>query len=179
MSIPGGLIRYAKRDDTTYQVIGRLSQLYRVDVKDVCDFLIEALGRRDFLMQPPRSLPVELRQQLTSALIYAFPFDFYLFPGTSTVGGSDPRFRTFCERAFELRLKEAGLIMMASSGKSARRVGGEMMGAIVYQGTLTLYRQLSDAIAVFESLPPESGVDESSVYERAAGDEEADAPFDI
>lgn len=179
VSIPGGVFRYAKRGDTTYQLICRISQLYRVDVKDVIAFLIEALRSHDFLAQQPRSLPGALRQQLTSALVYAFPFDFYLFQGTSLGGGSDSRFRTFCERAFELRTEHAGVIMMASSAKIARRISGEMIGALVYRGNLTLYRKLSDAIAVFESLPPEEVIEDDPTQEREPDNEEADSLLDL
>jgi len=154
VSIPGGVFRYML-SDTTHQLIARLSRLYHVRAKEINEFVMEAVGRRDILSVTPHSLPAVIRQQLSIALIYAFPYDYYLFESTAIVAGNDMRFRAFCEKAFELRSKEAGIIMTASSGKAARRVSGDMMGAILYHGNLTLYERLSDAIVVFESLPPE------------------------
>ncbi|WP_425065264.1 hypothetical protein [Reyranella sp.] len=153
-SIPGGLLRYV-RHDTTHQLVARLSRLYRVDQKEITDFVAQGVGRRDILNVPPRSLPAQVRQQVAILLNYAFPVDFYLFESTSIGVNTDRRFQLFCERAFELRSSHAGIIMLASTGKVARRVSSDMMGALVYRGSVTLYKRLADAIMVFESLPPE------------------------
>lgn len=168
-SIPGGLLRYT-RQDTTYQLIARLSRLYRVDAKEICEFIMLGVGRRDILNVHPRSLPGQIRQQMSILLNLAFPFDFYLLESTSIGAGPDRRFQAFCEKVFELRSKQAGIIMMASSGKTARRVSGEMMGALVYRGNVTLYQRLADAITVFDSLPPETSPSSS-------GDPSADDQF--
>src|SRR6478736_1783917 len=40
VSVPGGLLRYALRD-TGHQLIARLSRLYRVDAKEINEFMIE------------------------------------------------------------------------------------------------------------------------------------------
>lgn len=154
VSMPaGGLWRYA-RHDTTRQLISRLSLVYSVDPKAVVDFVAGALERDDFLDIPTRMLPVALRHQISMILTYAFPCDFYLFSNAS-VGGGDQKFQAVCQKAFELRSRQAGIIMTTNSGRSARRLDPDMMGALVHQGQLTLYRKLSDAITVFESLPPE------------------------
>ena len=154
VSVPGGgLLRYS-RHDTTRQLISRLSLVYDVDPKEIVEFVTSALERSDLLDIPTRQVPVALRQQVSTALTYAFPCDFYLFSSAS-VGGGEQRFQAFCQRAFELRSRHAGIIMTTNSGKSARRFGNDMLGALVHQGQLTLYRRLSDAITVFESLPPE------------------------
>lgn len=154
-SIPGGLLRYA-RQGTIHELVARLSRLYRADSKDISDFIALGLGRRDILHTTPNALPGPVRQQLGILLNYAFPVDFYLFDGPPTGTSNDKRFRSFCERALELRSKEAGIIMLANNGKIARRMEGDMMGALVYRGNVTLYGQLADAITVFETLPPES-----------------------
>lgn len=154
VSMPaGGLWRYA-RHDTTRQLISRLSLVYSVDPKEVVDFVVGALERNDFMDIQTRLLPVALRHQISMILTYAFPCDFYLFSNAS-VGGGDQKFQIVCQRAFELRSRRAGIIMTTNSAKSARRLDTDMMGALVHQGQLTLYRKLSDAITVFESLPPE------------------------
>lgn len=158
-SIPGGLLRYV-RQDTTSQLIAQLSRLYSVDPKEVSEFIEYGVGQKNILTVPPRSLPAQVRQQIGILLNYAFPFDYYLFETTTIGAGTDRRFQAVCEQAFELRAKRAGIIMLASTGKVARRVEGAMMGALVYRGSLTLYKTLADAVMVFESLPAESPVGE-------------------
>lgn len=172
VSVPGGLLRYS-RYDTTRQLIARLSEVYSVDPKQIADFMTEALERRDILDTPTRMLPVTLRQQVSTVLTYAFPCDFYVFNNASTGARGDERFQAFCQRAFDQRSKQAGIIMLTNSGKAARRFGNEMMGALVHQRHLTVYRKLSDAIAVFESLPPEESVTEEELKsERSIPGEE-------
>ncbi len=172
VSIPGGLLRYS-RHETMRQLISRLSEVYSVDPKQIADFTIAALKRRDFMDTPTRMLPVTLRQQASRVLTYAFPCDFYVFNNVSTGVGGDERFQAFCQRAFDLRSKQAGIVMLSNSGKAARKFGDEMMGALVHQRRLTIYRKLSDAIAVFESLPPEESVAEEELNaERPTPEEE-------
>lgn len=155
LSVPRGLLRYGGLD-TPRQLISRLSRLYQMDAKEVTDFVAAGLGRSDILDLPPRATPGQFKQRLNMILTLAFPFDFYLFhspPGA----GSDRRFEAFCEKAIDLRSRESGIIVRASSSKIARRMNSDMMGALVYQGSLTLYRRLADAIAVFDCLPAEEG----------------------
>ena len=170
-SVPGGLLRYS-RHESMRQLITRLSQVYRVDPKEVAAFMAKALDRQDLLDTPTRLLPVVIKQQVSKALTYAFPCDFYVMNNAS-IGIGDDRFQTFCQRAFDLRSKQAGVIMLSNSGKSARKFGDEMMGALVHQRRLTLYKRLSDAIAVFESLPAEETADEEELYaDRTMPEEE-------
>jgi capsular polysaccharide transport system ATP-binding protein len=172
VSIPGGLLRYS-RHETMRQLISRLSEIYSVDPRQIADVMTGALDRRDILDTPTRMLPVTLRQQISRALTYAFPCDFYVFNNPSIGVGGDERFQAFCKRAFDLRCSQAGVVMLSNSGKAVRRFGDEMMGALVHQRRLTVYKNLSDAIAVFESLPPEESVEEEEFNaERPAPEEE-------
>lgn len=166
-SIPGGLLKYA-REDKIHQLIARMSRLYSVDAREVSEFLALGLGQRDFLGAAIQSLPGPIRQQLGILLNYAFPVDFYLFDNAVIGNNFDRRFRSFCEKALELRSARAGIIMLAANSKVARRIDREMMGAVVYRGTVTLYKRLEDAIMVSESLPPESPPFPDAPLERAA-----------
>jgi capsular polysaccharide transport system ATP-binding protein len=153
VSVPGGLLRYAMRD-TTRQLILRLARLYRVDPKEVVEFIRQAFGSSDILDVPANTLPGRLRQQLNAVLTYAFPCDFYLL-GSSGIGIGEAKFQAFCEQALALRCRQSGVIISTSVGK-AQRLDRTMMGAVVYRGHLTLYERLPDAITVFECLPAES-----------------------
>ncbi|MCW5737417.1 MAG: hypothetical protein KIS73_25050 [Enhydrobacter sp.] len=172
VSVPYGLLRYANRN-TTRQLIQRLSHLYRTNVDDVTAFTTEGMGRSDVLDVSPRSLPRRMRQQLNVILVYAFPCDFYLFSNIPGAPG-EPKIQAFYDRALELRSQQAGIIFRTGSGRAARRLDPTMMGAVVHNGKFTLYRRLGDAIAVFESLPPEETYEltESPAEDQESFDDE-------
>ena len=50
------------------------------------------------------------------------------------------------------------MIVAVSSTRAAATFDTSMSGAILYRGKLTLYRYLSDAMVVFDSLPPEEAL---------------------
>jgi capsular polysaccharide transport system ATP-binding protein len=174
VSMPGGLLRYAQ--DNLQQLIGRLSELYRVDPRDVTEFIAHGLERNDIFDVSPRRLPQLMWRQLGTLLIYAFPCDYYLFVNSAVPPG-EGRFQTICRQAYEARSKQAGIIIKTNSSKVARRLGEDMMGALVYKGTVTLYRSIMDAAAVFDGLPPEAHEDPLDLQ----GEQQADAEgeFDL
>lgn len=155
-SLPSGYLRFAGFG-TARALIDRLSMLYNADPREVAEFVEVGLQSRQVLDVPVRRLPAAVRKQLNFILIYAVPCDMYLFDG-NIVGGGNPAFRTFCQRAFNLRRKEAGMIVTVNSSHAASILDKSMAGAILYRAQLTLYEHLSDAMAVFDSLPPEEAI---------------------
>lgn len=156
LSPPGGYLRYA-RFGTLRHLVQRLSQFYRADPRDIIEFTISAMRRHDILDIPVNQLPHSIRHQLNMALIYAIPCDFHLFNG-SIDGGRAGEFRAFCRQAFALRSKQAGTIVTASSSKLAAELGEGATVGVLFRSKLTLYEHWEDAIAVFDSLPPEPAV---------------------
>lgn len=156
VSPPGGYLRYA-RSGTLRHLVQRLSQFYGADPHDIIEFTTSAMRRDDILDIPVSQLPNTIRQQLNMALIYAIPCDFYLFNGTID-GGRASEFRAFCRQAFALRSKQAGTIVTASSSRLAAELGAGATVGVLFRGKLTLYEHCEDAIAVFDSLPPEPAV---------------------
>lgn len=153
LSVPRGFLRYAGRG-TARQLIERLSPLYNVHPREVAEFIEAGLQDRRVLDTPTGQLPSGLKQQLNLALTYAIPCDFYLFNG-AIQAGRDAAFQAFCQSAFSLRSREAGIIIALKSGRSVPSLDRDSMGAILYKGKLTVYESLSDAKAVFDALPPE------------------------
>ena len=147
-----GFLKYGF--DSLYQLVSRLSRLYQVDPKDVREFVEEGVQRRDLFHVKPQFIPLQLQKQLNVLLVYAFPFDYYLFGNPPSLGG-EGRFEVFCQRAYELRCRQAGIIVIANSTKNVRGLGEGVMGAVLYRGDLTLYEKFADAASVFNSLPPE------------------------
>ena len=175
ISVPGGFLRYS-RFSTPRQLILRLSQLYDADPRDIVKFTIGAMQRHDMMDIPVRQLPASIRQQFNMALTYAVPCDFYLFNG-AIEAGRNREFRAFCRQAFAMRSKQAGTIVTTSSGRvAAAKVGEGAMGGVLFRSKFTLYKRLEDAIAVFDSLPPEEAapVPFQTLVEQEPAQEEDD-----
>ncbi len=155
-SLPSGYLRFAGFG-TVRTLIDRLSILYNADPRELAEFVETGLQNRQALDVPVRRLPAVLRRQLNFVLLYAVPCEIYLFDG-GIVGGGNEEFRAFCQKAFETRRREAGMIVAVSSTRAAATFDKSMGGAILYRAKLTLYRHLSDAMMVFDSLPPEEAL---------------------
>lgn len=169
-SLPSGYLRFAGFG-TARALIDRLSILYNADPREIAEFVETGLQSRQVLDVPLRRLPPMLRRQLNFVLIYAVPCDMYLFDG-NIVGGGSPAFRAFCQRAFNLRRKEAGMIVAVNSSHAASTLDKSMTGAILYRAKLTLYEHLSDAMAVFDSLPPEEAIPNQALASEPTQPEE-------
>ena len=170
ISLPRGYLRFAGFG-TARALIERLSTMYDVDSHEIVDFVEAGLQTRHALDVPVRRLPAVLRRQLNVVLTYAIPFDVYLFDG-SVIGGGNPAFRAFCQRAFDLRRKEAGVIVALGSSRAAAALDRSMSGAILYRSRLTLFDHISDAMAVFDSLPPEEAIPTQDILPEAALEDE-------
>jgi hypothetical protein len=71
-----------------------------------------------------------------------------------------------------MRRREAGMIFAVSSTRAVSAFDKSMSGAILYRGELTLYRHLSDAMMVFDSLPPEEAVPTQALESEPTDPEE-------
>jgi capsular polysaccharide transport system ATP-binding protein len=171
VSVPRGLLRYALYD-TPYKLIERMCEIYRADPGDIANFTSHFMQMDDLMNVPVSKMPGWLKSQLNITLTYAFPCDFYLFDG-SVEAGRKREFRDACRRAFELRSRQAGTVVVTNTTSAARSFGSSSIGGVLFRRKLTLYERLEDAIAVFENLPDESEVSSGS-QERAADYEVAD-----
>ena len=171
-SPPNGYLRFAGFG-TARALIDRLSALYDADPREIAEFVEIALKSRQVLDVPIRQFPPLLRRQLNFALMYAFPCDMYLFDGN--IGGvGDPVFRAFCQTAFNLRRKEAGMIVALNSSSAASILDKSMTGAILHRAKFTLYERLSDAMAVFDTLPPEEAIPNPALASESTQSEQED-----
>lgn len=155
-SIPGGYIRFAGFG-TVRALIERLSVLYSADPREVREFIEIAMQSRQVLDVPVRQLPPAVKRQLNFALIYAVPCEMYLFDG-GVAGVGDPAFRALCQAAFNVRRKQAGTILALNSSAAGLGLDSSTVGAILHRGKLTLYEHMWDALAVFDTLPPEEAI---------------------
>jgi capsular polysaccharide transport system ATP-binding protein len=152
---PGpGLVR-ALAVKTPRLIAAQLARVYRMDAEDVVKFAAEFAGMDGAMDVSIASLPNPLRQRFGYALIYAIPFDFYLFDGR--IGPQKGDFANACRAAFDARCKEAGVILMTSVTRTAERFDGA--AGILHDGKIEFFRSVREAISVFRTLePPDSGL---------------------
>jgi ABC-type polysaccharide/polyol phosphate transport system ATPase subunit len=172
ISVPGGFLRHAKTGNVR-QLIEVLSEVYNADPRDIGEFIENGLRSRRVLDVPVPRLPNLLRRQMNLALSYALPCDFYMFDG-AVESGTDPAFRTFCQQAFAARRKTAGTIVATRTTSMASTFDANSVGAVLYQRKITLYERLTDAIAVFDSLPPEEAIPKEALVDPDSQEEEED-----
>jgi len=168
LSIPGGFLHLAK-GRTARNLIDFLAPLYRFEPADVMGFVEACVGYPRLLDTPIKQLPSVLKRELNIALIYAIPCDYYIFDGSPDSGRTE--MRTLTRRALRARSEQAGVIIATGSSRTARILGPEANGAILYHGNLTIYRQVEDALAVFESLEPEEPIPREALEEDNAGED--------
>ena len=84
--------------------------------------------------------PVEV--QLSSLVSMAVSFDTYLVDEISAVG--DAAFRAKSNHVFNVRMKNAGAVVVSHSMQSLREIC--QAGAVLENGQLTYYHDLEDAV---------------------------------
>jgi len=157
VSSTSSLLRYVDVETTVEQLVRRLSPIYHADSDEMCRFVERFAGLDHAMTFPVYELTHLMRQRLHFALFYGFDCDFYLFDGnfeTNIVG-----IRDSCRLAFEQRSKDAGMILATPQPRWAAQFGG--IGGILHNGHLVFYPSVSEAIKVFEQLPPASVVPDS------------------
>ena len=168
---PGLDLARALPAKTPRLIAAQLARVYRMGVEDVVKFTTEFAGMDGAMDVPITSLPNSLRQRFGYALIYAIPFDFYLFDGR--IGPQKGEFAKACRSAFDARLREAGVILMTSVPRIAERFDGTV--GILHDGKLEFFRSVREAISVFGTLErPDStlSLGEPADIDRDDDDEE-------
>jgi capsular polysaccharide transport system ATP-binding protein len=145
-----GLLRIGTAKLTPRQIAIRLGQLYHVAANDIVDFAADFANIGKVMDFPLGALPKAVQQRFNYALVYAIPFDFYLFD--DWIGGRKDDFAARCRQAFDERCKDAGMILTTSAPRVAMRF--DAAGGVLHQGKLTLFARVEDAIDKFNSLPP-------------------------
>jgi capsular polysaccharide transport system ATP-binding protein len=146
---PGPSLARALSAKTPRHVAAQLARLYRVAADDVVNFAVEFAGMNGAMDVPITSLPNSMRRRFGYALIYAIPFDLYLFDGS--IGPQRGRFARACRQAFDARCKQAGMILLTSTPKVAERFDGT--GGILHNGRIEFFPTVSEAASMFSALP--------------------------
>ena len=163
-----GLMRARGAALTPRQLALRLARLYHVNADEIIRFVGQFAEMEELVDMPVNMLPKSIRQRLNYALAYAIPFDFYLFDGA--IGGRKGEFGERCQTAFEMRSREAGVILTTSSPKLAERFDG--LAGILHQGRVHFFPTVEQALSVFKSLPPPEADIKQYSADAAADDEQ-------
>ena len=119
-----------------------VSRIYNADIKEVSSYVEEFAELGEYMDMPVKTYSSGMRSKLAFGLSMAIGFDFYLIDEAYSVG--DATFRAKAEAALKQRTKDSTLIFVSHSIASVRH--NCVCGAVLYQGQLTYYPQLEDAI---------------------------------
>jgi capsular polysaccharide transport system ATP-binding protein len=97
---------------------------------------------------PVKGYSSGMRSRFSFAVSMAFDFDIYLTDEITSVG--DARFKQKCIEVFNEKRERASLIMVTHSMDTLRKQCD--MGAVLHDGSLTLYDNLEEAIARYQTL---------------------------
>lgn len=119
-----------------------VSRIYNADIKEVSSYVEAFAELGEYMDMPVKTYSSGMRSKLAFGLSMAIGFDFYLIDEAYSVG--DATFRVKAEAALKQRTKNSTLIFVSHSMASVRH--NCVCGAVLYQGQLTYYPQLEDAI---------------------------------
>lgn len=134
---------------TARQFAMRAARFYHCNPAEVIQFIAGFTQLGELLDVPMRWLPVSARQSIQYAARYAIPFDCYVFDGS--IGGKAPNIQKACRAAYDLRSRDAAMIVATRQVSVARTFGGT--GGIIHRGRLALFATVEEAIAAYETLP--------------------------
>lgn len=97
---------------------------------------------------PVKGYSSGMRSRFSFAVSMAFDFDIYLTDELTAVG--DARFKQKCINVFNEKRQTASLIMVSHSMDTVRKQCD--MGAVLHEGSLQLYDDLEEAIALYQTL---------------------------
>jgi capsular polysaccharide transport system ATP-binding protein len=119
-----------------------LARLYGVDEREAAAYVEEFAELGAYFRMPVGTYSSGMRGRLAFGACLAIQFDIYLIDEVTSVG--DARFRVKCLDAFRERMDRADVIMVTHDYETMRAYCD--IGAVLRDGTLTLYDDLEAAI---------------------------------
>ena len=161
LSFPGGFLRGFRPAHTGRHNIEFAAKIYDADPREVVEFVRHVSGLGNKIDMHMRLMTPQDRARLSYTLMYALPFDTYLFD--NSIGAIDPEFRARCEAMFAARMATAGAIVATAQTRIARQHCD--CAYVIRNKGLTFYEDVPEAISVFEG--------DVAAAASVAGDEEA------
>ncbi len=122
-----------------------IARIHGVPVKPFVEFARNFSELGHYFEMPMKSYSSGMRARFAFAVSLAADFDCYLVDEVTAVG--DKRFKDRYREAFAERKERANIIMVSHNPSTIRRDCD--MGAVLHQGSLTLYDDVEEAIAEY------------------------------
>lgn len=123
-------------------------RIYGVDIRKVARFVEDFAEIGRYMDMPLRTYSSGMRARLAFGLSMAMDFDFYLIDEVFAVG--DIPFRAKCEEIFNERKARSTLIVVSHNMNTIKKYCDKI--AIIYNGQLKLYEDMSDAFKQYKSI---------------------------
>lgn len=134
-----------------------LARVHQTDEADAIDFVRAFAELDDYFYMPVSTYSSGMRARLAFGACLALDFDTYLIDEVTAVG--DARFRARCLAAFGERMERSEVVMVSHDLEAMRAYCDS--GAVLRQGSLTMYSTVNEAIAAHEAImrsTPPTGV---------------------
>jgi len=123
-----------------------VARIYGIDTEALVDFVEDFAELGHQFHQPFRTYSSGMRSRLSFGVSMGIPFDTYLVDEVTSVG--DAAFKEKSSAVFRERMRNAGALFVSHSTGMVRDLCD--MGAVMEDGTLTLYEDVDEAIAQHE-----------------------------
>jgi capsular polysaccharide transport system ATP-binding protein len=123
-------------------------RIYNSDIKRVADFVDEFAELGPYMDMPINTYSSGMKAKLAFGLSMAIDFNYYLIDEVTAVG--DSRFKRKSKEEFERRKNRSTLIVVSHSTATIREHCES--AAVLNDGQLTVYDDVEEAIALYESL---------------------------
>jgi len=135
-------------DITGHDACVFIARLYNCEVEPILKFVWDFSELGAYFLEPVQTYSSGMRAKLLFGLTMAIDFDCYLVDEITAVG--DSRFRAKCLEAFRARRRKSSVIMVSHSERTIREYCDT--GAILVNGSLSLYNDLDEAIFLYNRM---------------------------
>lgn len=125
-----------------------LARVHQTDEADAIEFVRAFAELDDYFYMPVATYSSGMRARLAFGACLALDFDTYLIDEVTAVG--DARFRARCLAAFGERMERSEVVMVSHDLEVMRAYCDS--GAVLWQGALTMYPTVDEAIAAHEAI---------------------------
>jgi capsular polysaccharide transport system ATP-binding protein len=124
-----------------------VARVYGVNTDELIEFVKDFTELGQNFYMPVKSYSSGMKSRLAFAISMGIPFDTYIVDEVTSVG--DAAFRQKSSAVIKERLKHSGAIVVSHNMRMIRELCD--CGAILENGKLTFYPNITDAIAAHES----------------------------
>jgi capsular polysaccharide transport system ATP-binding protein len=129
-----------------------VARIYGAGIRAAIDY-VEAFAELDeYFEMPVNTYSAGMRARLAFATCLAIDFDVYLIDEVTEIG--DQRFRRKCSDAFRERMARSDIILVTHNAHTIRQYCDR--GAVLANGELTLYGDISTALGRYHRLIQEN-----------------------